>query len=81
MAPANQLIESYLAERLPPGRGEEISLLIAGRSLLGMTVFTFVSQELLGMGRVLPVSDDDIVATLAEVFLRGVTGGRATLPA
>ena len=81
MAPANELIEGYLAERLPPGRGEEISLLIAGRTLLGMTVFTYVTQELLGLDSVLPVSDDDITATLAEVFLRGVTGGKTTLPA
>jgi len=77
MVPANRLIAGYLAERLPPGRGEEISLVIAGRSLLGMTLFTFLTQEVLGMGRVLPVPQDAVADTLAEVFLRGVGGTRA----
>ena len=78
MAPANQLVEEYLTTHLPAGRGAEVSLLIAGRSLLGMTVFTFITQELLGLGRVLPVSDTDITATLAEVFLHGVKGNAGT---
>jgi TetR/AcrR family fatty acid metabolism transcriptional regulator len=71
MAPANRLIEAHLAAHLPAGRDREISLLIAGRSLLG----TFLTQEVLGLGRVLPVPEDEIAHTLAEVFLHGVTGG------
>ena len=81
MAPANRLIESYLESHLGPQRGEQISLLIAGRSLMGMVIFTFLTQEVLGLGRLLPVSEQEITRTLAEVFLRGVTGSPPAEPA
>ena len=74
MAPANRMIESYLESHLGSERGEQISLLIAGRSLPGMVVFAFLTQEVLGLDRLLPVSDDEITHTLAETFLHGVTG-------
>ena len=80
LAPANELIERYLEARLGSARGGEISFVIAGRTLLGMIIFVFLTQEVLGMGRILPVSDDAITATISEVFLRGVTGGRAEAP-
>ncbi len=80
MAPANELIESYLEARLGSARGDEISFVIAGRSLLGMVIFVFLTQEVLGLGRILPTSDDAIATTISELFLRGVTGGRAQAP-
>lgn len=77
----DQLIASYLADRLGAERAREISLVIAGRGLIGMVVLLCLSQEVLGMGRFLPVDAEQIPATIAEVFLHGVTGrapGRTT---
>jgi len=80
LAPANQLIEAYLSRHLGPERSGELSLLIAGRSLLGMVLFSFLSQEVLGLSKVLPIDEETIQDTLAEVFLRGVTGCREAAP-
>ena len=72
--PGNRLIAAYLEERLGAERAEEISLVIAGRGLIGMVVLLFLSQEILGIGRFLPVAEEKIPTTIAEVFLHGVTG-------
>jgi AcrR family transcriptional regulator len=72
--PGNRLIATYLEERLGAERAREISLVIAGRGLIGMVVLLFLSQEVLGIGRFLPVEEEKIPATIAEVFLHGVTG-------
>jgi AcrR family transcriptional regulator len=69
--PGNRLIAAYLEERLG---AEQISLVIAGRGLIGMVVLLFLSQEILGIGRFLPVAEEKIPTTIAEVFLHGVTG-------
>jgi AcrR family transcriptional regulator len=74
LVPSNQLLARYLEERLGSQRAREISLVIAGRGLIGMTIMVFLSQEILGAGRFLPVAEDDIVETIAQVFLRGVLG-------
>jgi hypothetical protein len=42
-----------------------------------MIIMVFVTQEILGAGRFLPVPEEEITTTLAEVFLRGVCGDRA----
>jgi AcrR family transcriptional regulator len=73
MAPANKVLADYLAERIAPERAEKLSLVIAVRSLLGMVLFTFLSQEVLGLGKVLPVPEAEITETIAELFLRGLT--------
>jgi len=75
LVPTNKLIAQYLEDRLGPERAREISMVIAGRGLVGMILMIFVSQEILGAKRFLPVSDDDIAATIAQVFLHGVVGG------
>lgn len=75
--PGNRLIAAYLEERLGPERGREISLVIAGRGLIGMIVLLFLSQEVVGIGRFLPVDEAEIPATIAEVFLHGVVGAGA----
>lgn len=72
MVPANALLAEYLAEHVGKERAEEISLVIAGRGLLGMVIFVFITQEVLGAGRVLQVSEDEITKTIAEMFLYGV---------
>ena len=70
MAPGNAALAGFLDSRIPAGRA--ISSVIAVRSLVGMVFATFLTQEVLGAGRFLPVSEADITHTIAEIFLRGV---------
>jgi hypothetical protein len=42
------------------------------RALVGMVIFVFLTQEILGAGRLLPVPEEQITTTIAELFLRGV---------
>lgn len=76
VVPANRLIAAYLEARLGPRRAGELSLLVAGRGLVGMIITMFLTQEVLGAGRFLPVSEEEITATIAQVFLHGVLGPR-----
>lgn len=73
MAPANQVLAEYLEARLP-ATSKDLSLTIAVRALPGMVIFTFLTQEILGLGRVLPTSDEQVTTTLSELFLHGLTG-------
>jgi len=41
-----------------------------------MIVVTFVTQEILGAGLLLPVPEAEITQTIAELFLRGVAPQR-----
>jgi AcrR family transcriptional regulator len=75
MVPANLLMAEYLKKRVDPERAEKLSLAISGRGLLGMILFVFLTQEVLGAGRFMQVSEDEITSTLAELFLHGVTTG------
>ena len=74
LVPANQLLARYLEDRLGAERAEEISLIVAGRGLIGMVIILFLTQEILGAGRFLPISEDEISSTIAQVFLHGVLG-------
>lgn len=77
LVPSNKLIAAYLEERLGAERAREISLVIAGRGLIGMVIMLFLSQEVLGAGRFLPVAEEEITSTIAEIFLQGVLGAKA----
>lgn len=72
--PGNQLIAAYLENRLGPDRAKEISFVVAGRGLIGMVMMMFLTQEVLGAGRFLPLSEEEITSTIAQVFLHGVVG-------
>jgi AcrR family transcriptional regulator len=72
MVPANQLLASYLETRVDPERAEQLSLIISARGLLGMILFVFVTQEILGAGRFLKVSEEELTKTIAELFLHGL---------
>lgn len=74
LVPGNKLIASYLESRLGPKRAEEISFVVAGRGLIGMILIMFLSHSILGAGRLLPLDEEQITSTIAQVFLRGVTG-------
>jgi hypothetical protein len=72
MVPANKILADYLEARVDPDRAKEVSLVISARGLLGMIIFVFLTQEILGVGRFLPVSEEELTNTIAELFLRGV---------
>ena len=73
LVPANALLAGYLERRIDPERARKLSLVISARGLLGMIIFVFLTQEVLGAGRFLEVSEDELTSTLAELFLHGVT--------
>ncbi len=72
IVPSNTALASYLESRIPSERAREISSIISVRALMGMILVTFISQEILGAGRLLPVPEAEITKTIAELFLRGV---------
>jgi len=80
LVPGNKLLAEFLGRHLPPARAQEISLIVAGRGLLGMIILMFITQEILGAGRFLPVDEDDITATITRIFLRGVLGSEEPIP-
>jgi len=67
------VLADFLAARLPKPR-DDISLVIAVRALVGMVIFTFLTQEVLGMGRALAVPEKQVTATISELFLNGLSG-------
>ena len=73
MVPANEVLAAYLEAHIAPERARKLSLIISGRGLLGMIVFVFVTQEILGAGRFLKVSEEELTSTIAELFLYGIT--------
>jgi AcrR family transcriptional regulator len=73
--PVNRLLADYLRETLPPERLARLDPLVAARSLLGMVVTFFVSQEVLGGAELLPIPQERILGTISELFLGGVGGG------
>lgn len=78
LVPANAALARDLEARIGPARAGELSAVIAVRSLVGMIVLTFVTQEILGAGELLPVPETEITKTIAEVFLRGVAPQKAS---
>ena len=75
--PGNELMAAYLEERLGAERAREINLVVAGRGLIGMVMVLFLSEEILGAGRFLPLDEEEIPTTIARVFLHGVAGAEA----
>ena len=69
--PINRLLADYLAEVLPKERLARLDPVVAARSLLGMVVTFFASQEILGGRELLPIPEERILGTIAELFLRG----------
>jgi AcrR family transcriptional regulator len=76
LVPTNKLLAQFLEQRVGPQRARELSLIVAGRGLIGMIIMVFISQEILGAHRFLPVEEDKITATIAQVFLHGVLGAK-----
>jgi AcrR family transcriptional regulator len=72
--PTNQLFAAFLAERLGEERAAELCPLVAGRGLIGMVLVMFITQEVLGGAELHPLPEDEILNSIAELFLHGVKG-------
>ena len=72
LVPANLALASHLESRIAARPAGQFSPVIAVRALIGMVILVFISQELLGAGLFLPVPEEEITRTIAELFLRGV---------
>jgi AcrR family transcriptional regulator len=72
LVPTNVALAKHLESRIEARPAGEFSPVIAVRALIGMIILVFLSQEVLGAGRFLPVPEDEITRTIAELFLRGV---------
>jgi len=72
--PTNRLLADWLAKQLGEERAKEVDTFIAARTLIGMLLVFFVSQEVLGGADIHPLDNDAITKTVADVFLRGVLG-------
>ena len=75
--PVNRLLADYLAGALPPERLAKLDPIVAGRSLVSMVVALFITQVVLGGRELLPVDEERALATITELFLRGVEGPAA----
>jgi AcrR family transcriptional regulator len=80
LVPANAALARDLEARIGPERAAQLSTVIAVRGLVGMVVVTFLTQEILGAGQLLPVPENEITKTLAELFLRGVAPEKESAP-
>ena len=80
MVPGNRALAGFLDSRIGPERAGELSSLISIRALIGMVLAVFLTQEILGAGRFLPVAEADVTGTIAELFLRGVAPRDSEVP-
>ena len=78
LVPANKLLALYLQDQVGEQRAREISLIVAGRGLIGMIVLLFLTQEVLGARRLVPIDEEEIASSIAQVFLHGVLGPQGT---
>ena len=74
LVPVNQLLARWLEDALPPERRAKLDPVVAGRLLPAMVMAFFLTQELLGAKAFLPVPEERILTTIAELFLRGTVG-------
>jgi AcrR family transcriptional regulator len=77
VVPTNAALASYLESRIGKRAGD-LSPVIAVRALIGMIVVVFLTQEILGAGRFLPVPEEEITSTIAQLFLHGVAPEEAS---
>jgi AcrR family transcriptional regulator len=80
VVPTNVALARFLESRIAPERARQISTVISVRALIGMVVLVFLTQEVLGAGRLLPVPEEEITKTIAELFLHGVAPDEGPSP-
>jgi AcrR family transcriptional regulator len=72
LVPTNAALAHHLESRIEARPAGAFSPVIAVRALVGMVVLVFLTQEVLGAGRFLPVPEEEIASTIATLFLHGV---------
>jgi len=77
LLPTNRVLARVLEEKLTPERALRVDTIVAARGLLAMVVAFYISQEVLGGSRLLPIREDAITSTIVEIFLHGILGGGA----
>jgi hypothetical protein len=69
--PGNTLLAAYLDHCVERGALRPLDTFVAARALLGSLVTFVLSQEVLGGAELRPISDEAIVETVSDLFLRG----------
>ena len=75
--PTNRLFAAFLARGIAAGELRAVDPLVAGRALVGMLMIFLLTQEVFGGRDLVPIADDAITDTAAELFLRGVLRPRS----
>ena len=70
--PVNRLLAAYLDEFVTQGVLRPLDTFVAARALVGMLMIFVLSQHVFGGDEIQPISDDAIVETAQELFLRGI---------
>jgi AcrR family transcriptional regulator len=71
MIPGNTLLAEYLDHCVARGALRPLDTFVAARALVGCLVMFLISQSVLGGDALRPISDQAIVETVTELFLRG----------
>ena len=69
--PGNRLLAEYLDHCVERGALRPMDTFVAARALVGSLVMFMLSQNVLGGADLRPISDEAIVDTITELFLRG----------
>lgn len=70
--PVNRLLAAYLDEFVAQGVLRPLDTFVAARALVGMLMIFVLSQHVFGGDEIHPLSDDAVVETAQELFLRGI---------
>ena len=75
--PGNTMLAAYLDHCVERGALRPIDTFVAARSLLGSLLTFVLSQEVLGGAELRPISDEAVVETVSDLFLRGALAPKA----
>jgi AcrR family transcriptional regulator len=70
--PSNEALAEHFAPEIENGALRPVNMFIASRALLGMLMIFLFTQEVFGGKELMPIDDDEIVATVSDLFLYGI---------
>ncbi|CAG1005913.1 Fatty acid metabolism regulator protein [Myxococcaceae bacterium] len=74
--PVNRLLASYLDRFVAEGVLRPLDTFVAARALVGMLMIFVLTQYVFGGDSIEPISDDAVIETAQEIFLRGALAPR-----
>lgn len=74
--PSNDALAEHFAGEIESGAVRPLNMFVASRALVGMLVIFLFTQEVFGGKDIRPIDDDDIVNTIADLFLYGIVARR-----